>query len=96
MIQLSGYRNDYNVSDVTDLNNAICQQVTTPDSDEPFRLTIELSTVHSRLTVTVVVGGGDCLEFPATMSYRPVLRHLERRVRTYAMTESAGDFCNEF
>ncbi|KAI0215189.1 hypothetical protein LSAT2_032775 [Lamellibrachia satsuma] len=69
MIQLSGYRNDYNVSDVTDLNNATCQQVTTPDSDEPFRLTVEFSTVHSRLTVTAVVGGGDCLEFPATMVY---------------------------
>ncbi|KAI0232410.1 hypothetical protein LSAT2_017233 [Lamellibrachia satsuma] len=66
---MSGYRNDYNVSGVTDVNNATCQQVTTPYSDEGFRLTVEVPTVHSRLTVTAVLDGGNCLEFPATMVY---------------------------
>ncbi|KAK2176250.1 hypothetical protein NP493_669g00000 [Ridgeia piscesae] len=70
MIHMSGYRDDYSVSDVTDLNNATCQQVTATESDKAFRLKVELSSaVDSRLTVTAVLDGGDCLDFPATMVY---------------------------
>ena len=65
---MSGYRTDYNVSDVIDLNNATCQQVTTPESDTPFRLTIELPSYYEPLIVTAVLDG-DCLDFPATMVY---------------------------
>ena len=67
-IQMRGYRTDYNVSDVIDLNNATCQQVTTPESDTPFLLTIELPTYYKPLIVTAVLDG-DCLDFPATMVY---------------------------
>ena len=67
-IQMSGYRPDYNVSDVIDLDNATCQQVTTPESDTPFLLTIELPTYYKPLIVTAVLDG-DCLDFPATMVY---------------------------
>ena len=69
MIEMTGYRNDYNLSDVTDLNNATCQQVTTPKSDTSFRLCFQLPTVHDRLTLTAVLDNGDCLDFPATMVY---------------------------
>ena len=67
-IQMSGYRTDYNVSHIIDLNNATCQQVTTPESDTPFLLTIELPTYYKPLIVTAVLDG-DCLDFPATMVY---------------------------
>ncbi|KAK2174957.1 hypothetical protein NP493_764g00021 [Ridgeia piscesae] len=68
--QVSGYRDAYDTSDVTDLNNATCQQVTTRESDKGFTLKVELSlAVRSRLTVTAVVDEGDCLDFPATMVY---------------------------
>ena len=67
-VQMSGYRTDYNVSDVIDLDNATCQQVTTPESDTSFLLTIELSTYYKPLIVTAVLDG-DCLDFPATMVY---------------------------
>ena len=67
-IKMSGYRTDYTVSDVIDLNNATCQQVTTPESDTPFLLTIELPTYYKPLIVTAVLDG-DCLDFPATMVY---------------------------
>ena len=67
---MSGYRDDYNASYVTDLNNATCQQVTSRESDKGFTLKVELShAVRSRLTVTAVVDEGDCLDFPATMVY---------------------------
>ncbi|KAI0240457.1 hypothetical protein LSAT2_008808 [Lamellibrachia satsuma] len=69
MIEMTGYRNDYNLSDVIDLNNATCQQVTTPKSDTSFRLRFQLPTVHDRLTLTAVLDNGDCLDFPATMVY---------------------------
>ena len=70
MIHMSGYRDDYNASDVTDLNNATCQQVTTRQSDEGFILKVELlHAVRRRLTVTAVVDEGDFLDFPATMVY---------------------------
>ena len=70
IVFMSGYRNDYSVSLVTDRNNATCQPVTTPESDEPFTLKVELwKTIHSRLIVTVVLDQGDCLDFPATMVY---------------------------
>ena len=69
MIHMSGYRDDYSVSDVIDMDNATCQPVTKPESDEPFTLKVELSSaVDSRLTVTAVLDG-DCLDFPATMVY---------------------------
>ena len=45
---MSGYRTDYKVSDVIDLNNATCQQVTTPESDTPFLVTIELLQTFDR------------------------------------------------
>ena len=70
VIHMSGYRDDYNASDVTDLNNATCQQVTSRESDKGFTLKVVLSNaVRSRLTVTAVVGELDCLDFPATMVY---------------------------
>ncbi|KAK2161480.1 hypothetical protein NP493_1579g00039 [Ridgeia piscesae] len=71
MIHMSGYRDDYSVSDITDLDNAICQPVTKPEPDEPFTLKVELSSaVHNRLTVTAVLDrGGNCLDFPVTMVY---------------------------
>ena len=55
---MTGYRNNYNVSDVIDVNNATCQQVTTPDSDESFLLEIELPIRHDSLTLTAVLDGG--------------------------------------
>ncbi|KAK2177334.1 hypothetical protein NP493_605g01056 [Ridgeia piscesae] len=66
---MTGYRNNYIVSDVIDMNDATCQQVTTPDSDKYFLLEIELPTRHGNLTVTAGLGGGDCLDFPVTMVY---------------------------
>ena len=52
-----------------DVNNATCQQVTTPHSDKSFRLEVELPTAHDHLTLTAVLDGGECLDFPATMVY---------------------------
>ncbi|KAK2190629.1 hypothetical protein NP493_74g05060 [Ridgeia piscesae] len=69
VIEMTGYRNDYNFDDVTDLNNATCQQVTTPESDEAFRLRVHLPTAHKHVTLTAVLDGGQCLDFPATMVY---------------------------
>ena len=73
MIHMTGHRNDYSVSDVIDLNNATCQQVTTPLSDEAFVLRVELPTTTVgdglTLTLTAVLDGGECLDFPATMVY---------------------------
>ncbi|KAK2149949.1 hypothetical protein NP493_2863g00001 [Ridgeia piscesae] len=43
--------------------------VTTPDSDEPFLLEVELPSRQDRLTLTAVLDGGECLDFPATMVY---------------------------
>ncbi|KAI0238665.1 hypothetical protein LSAT2_010604, partial [Lamellibrachia satsuma] len=68
-LKMTGYRNDYNVSVLVDVNNATCQQVTTPHSDKSFRLEVELPTAHGHLTVTAVLDGGECLDFPATMVY---------------------------
>ncbi|KAI0235811.1 hypothetical protein LSAT2_013678 [Lamellibrachia satsuma] len=68
-LKIAGYRNDYNVSVFVDVNNATCQQVTTPHSDKSFTLEVELPTAHDHLTVTAVLDGGECLDFPATMVY---------------------------
>ena len=54
---------------LVDVNNATCQQVTTPLSDKSFRLEAELPPAHDHLTVTAVLDGGECLDFPATMVY---------------------------
>ena len=68
-LKITGYRNDSNVSVLIDVNNATCQQVTTPHSDKSFRLEVELPPAHDHLTVTAVLDGGECLDFPATMVY---------------------------
>ncbi|KAI0238661.1 hypothetical protein LSAT2_009031 [Lamellibrachia satsuma] len=68
-LKIAGYRNDYNVSVFVDVNNATCQQVTTPHSDKSFTLEVELPIAHDHLTVTAVLDGGECLDFPATMVY---------------------------
>ena len=73
VMEMTGYRNDYNVADVIDLNNATCQQVTTPLSDKAFVVRVELPTATVgaglTLTLTAVLDGGECLDFPATMVY---------------------------
>ena len=69
LIKVSGYRNDYNVTAIVDVNNATCQRVTKPDSDESFLLELELPSRHDSLTLTAVLAGGKCLDFPATMVY---------------------------
>ena len=69
LFKVTGYRNDYNVAALVDVNNATCQRVTTPDSDEPFLLEVELPSRQDRLTLTAVLDGGECLDFPATMVY---------------------------
>ena len=69
LVKVTGYRNDYNVAALVDVNNATCQRVTTPDSDEPFLLEVEWPSRQDRLTLTAVLDGGECLDFPATMVY---------------------------
>ena len=69
LIKVSGYRNDYNVTAIVDVNNATCQPVTSPHSDKSFRLEVELPTRHESLTLTAVLDGGECLDFPATIVY---------------------------
>ena len=69
MTYVTGYRKAYNVSAIIDGNNATCEQVTTPESDEAFQFKYELPNVRSKLTVDVTLKGGDCLDFPAIMVY---------------------------
>ena len=69
MTHVTGYRKYYNVVAIVDGNNATCEQVTTPESDEAFQFKYELPNVRSKLTVKVTLHGGDCLDFPATMVY---------------------------
>ena len=69
MMKMTGYRNNYNVSVITDANNATCEQVTTQISEKGFTLKIEMLTALDNLTMTAVLGVGDCLDFPATMVY---------------------------
>ena len=66
---MTGYRDDYNVSSVVDVNNDTCQEVTAPKSNTAFRLEIELRSSYDNLTLTLVMTGGICLHFPATMVY---------------------------
>ena len=68
-VHVTGYRNNYNISAIVDRNKTTCQQVTRSDSDEAFRFIYEMPNVHDNLTVTAVLDGGDCLDFPATMVY---------------------------
>ena len=66
---MTGHRNDYNVSSLVDLNNDTCQEVTAPNTITAFRLEVELPTPYDNLTLTLVMTGGLCLDFPATMVY---------------------------
>jgi len=69
LIKVTGYRNDYNVTAIIDVDNATCQPVTSPQSNKSFRLEVELLTLHDSLTLTAVLAGGECLDFPATLVY---------------------------
>ena len=69
MMEMTGYRNNYNVSIITDANNDTCELVTTQESDKGFSLKIEMLTALDNLTMTAVLDNGDCLDFPATMVY---------------------------
>ncbi|KAI0223185.1 hypothetical protein LSAT2_025593 [Lamellibrachia satsuma] len=69
MMEITGYRNNYNISVITDTNNATCEQVTTQESEKGFSLKIEMLTALDNLTMIAVLGVGDCLDFPATMVY---------------------------
>ena len=67
MLQMTGYRNNFNPAIITDAYTTTCDQVTTPASDEDFFLKVEIQTSHDSLTVTAVLD--ECLDFPATMVY---------------------------
>ncbi|KAI0208327.1 hypothetical protein LSAT2_006992 [Lamellibrachia satsuma] len=69
MMEMTGYRNNYNVSIITDANNDTCELVTTRESEKGFSLKIEMLTALDNLTMTAVLDNGDCLDFPATMVY---------------------------
>ena len=85
---MTGYQNDYNVTAMVDVNNATCQPVTTPQSDKSFRLEVELLTRQDSLTLTVVLAGGECLDFPATMVYT------ERDYSVMLPYHNNPDFCD--
>ena len=69
MMEMNGYRKNYNVSIITDANNDTCELVTTPESEKGFSLKIEMLTALDNLTMTAVLDNGDCLDFLATMVY---------------------------
>ena len=69
MTHVTGYRKAYNVTAIIDGNDATCEQVTTPESDEAFVFKYDLRKVRSKFTVKVSLHGGECLDFPATMAY---------------------------
>ena len=69
MLTMTGYRDDYNVSAATDHDNATCQSVTEPESENVFVLRAQLPPADYEPTVTLVMSGDGCMEFPATMVY---------------------------
>ena len=67
MVQMTGYRNNFNPAVITDADTSTCDQVTTPASDTDFILKVELQTTLDNVTVTAILD--ECLDFPATMVY---------------------------
>ena len=69
MMEMTGFRNNYDVSIITDANNDTCELVTTQESEKGFSLKIEMLPALINLTMTALLDNGDCLDFPATMVY---------------------------
>ena len=55
MMEMTGYRNNYNVSIITDAKNDTCELVTTGESEKGFSLKIEMLTALDNLTMTAVL-----------------------------------------